>query len=359
MNGYTGVQMATGESARPAIPGLAAGLLLAISICSLVLVLAWEQFLPLISSSCNVLLGNLLPGGNCNSAVGKLMTHAWALAGLPLIMLLERWQPAVPSQRLFSPGLFVDALWFITFPLLGVWLPSAFQHLLAFVFGSAVAEVKVETLAGMPIWLQFGLVILFSDFLAWLSHLIRHKVPMFWEFHKIHHSQTELNYFSAKRLHPLDLLTNSLIRFLPFTLLGFDLAIPGYLVWTTILRVYEAFVHSNIRHNLGPLRYALVSPQGHRIHHSLESRHIDKNFGDFFSIWDFMFRTQCLEFDVYPKLGVHDAACPHGRARTWRGSFRMFGRELVYPLRALGLLPRGSKKNSRKSKNQESRRVLS
>ena len=325
--------------ARPKIPGLATGGLLAISVISLVLVLVWDQLAVRLTASCDELLSLALPGGNCASAMGKLMTHAWALALLPLIILIERWQPADPTQPLFSPGLFVDALWFFSFPLLGVWLPNAFQHLLAWIGGDTVANARLEALTSLPLAAQFVIVILAADFLAWLSHYIRHKIPLFWEFHKIHHAQTELNFFTAKRLHPFDLLANSLIRFLPWTLLGLEVALPGYLVWTTFVRVYEAFVHSNIRHNLGPLRYVLVTPQSHRIHHSIEPQHVDRNFGDFFSIWDFMFGTQVREYDIYPKLGVHDGACPQGRATTWTGSLRMYFSELAYPLRALKILP--------------------
>jgi sterol desaturase/sphingolipid hydroxylase (fatty acid hydroxylase superfamily) len=322
-------------AATPTIPGLATGGLLVISISSLLLVLVWNQLAGQIPASCDELLRVALPGGTCASAMGKLMPLAWALALLPLIMLVERWQPADPTQPLFSPGLFVDALWFFSFPLLGVWLPNAFQQVLAWTGGETVANARLEALTSLPLALQLLFVIVAADFLAWLSHYIRHKIPMFWEFHKIHHSQTELNFFTAKRLHPFDLLANSLIRFLPWTLLGLNIALPGYLIWTTLVRVYESFVHSNIRLNLGPLRYLLVTPQSHRIHHSIEPEHVDRNFGDFFSIWDFMFGTQVREYDIYPKIGVHDAACPMGRATTWSGSIRMFFSELAYPLRTL------------------------
>jgi sterol desaturase/sphingolipid hydroxylase (fatty acid hydroxylase superfamily) len=341
MSEFTSVEAGiAGRANSSAIPGLATGALLAISGISVVLILVWDQITLWLPDVCSELLSYALPGGSCALVLDKLMTHAWSLAALPLIMLIERWQPANPTQPLFSPGLFVDALWFFSFPLLGTWLPNAFQHLLALAFGATIADARLDSLASLPLALQLATVIVLSDFLAWLSHYIRHKVPAFWEFHKIHHSQTELNYFSARRLHPFDLLANSLIRFLPWTLLGLDIALPGYLVWTTFLRVYEAFVHSNIRFNLGLLRYVVVTPQSHRLHHSIEHRHVDRNYGDFFSIWDFMFRTQVLEYDIYPELGVADQACPRGRATTWTGSLRMFFSELVYPLRALGMLPR-------------------
>jgi sterol desaturase/sphingolipid hydroxylase (fatty acid hydroxylase superfamily) len=314
------------------IPGLAAGLLLATSGISIVIILAWNHLDDSLPSLCSRLLDSQ---PSCRAGVGKIFTYAWVLAFLPLIMLVERWRPADPSQPVFSPGLFVDSLWFFTFPLLGIWLPTAFEGLLKSTVGAAIAGAKFDVLASLPLVVQFILVILLSDFLAWLGHFLRHKIPITWEFHKIHHSQVELNYFSARRLHPFDLMFNALIRFLPFTLLGMELALPGYLFWTIFVRFWEAFVHSNVKFNLGPLKYILVTPQSHRVHHSIESRHIDKKFGDFFSIWDFMFGTQCREYEVYPRLGVADTQCPSGTAITWTGALGVFLRELVYPFQAL------------------------
>src|SRR5688572_24821413 len=148
--------------AKPRIPGLATGGLLAVSIGSLVLVLVWDQLAGRLPASCDQLLSLALPGGTCASAMGKLMTLAWALALLPLIMLIERWQPADPAQPLFSPGLFVDALWFFSFPLLGVWLPNAFQEFLTWISGETVASARLEALTSLPLALQFAIVILAS-----------------------------------------------------------------------------------------------------------------------------------------------------------------------------------------------------
>jgi len=315
--------------------GFAVAVLLAMSAVCATLVVGWSEISQWLPTVCSHWLGDVLPGRGCVAGVGKIFTYAWILAVLPLVLLIEWWRPAAPTQALFSPALLVDMLWFITFPVLGVWLPTVFGDLLNATLGHAVVDFRLQTVAALPLAMQFVVVILLSDFLSWLGHYIRHKVPVFWEFHKIHHSQSQLNYFSARRNHPLDLLTNTLIRFLPWTLLGLDLALPGFVIWRTVNGVYEMFVHANIRTNLGLLRYVLVTPQTHRVHHSLQPEHMDKNFGNFFAIWDFLFRTQCMDFKVYPALGVTDANCPRGQAKTLPEALRVFASELMYPLRTL------------------------
>jgi sterol desaturase/sphingolipid hydroxylase (fatty acid hydroxylase superfamily) len=315
-------------------PALAALLLAGSAVC-IVLLLSWGWISGGLANNCSSWLGSVLGEHGCIAGMNKLLTYSWVLALLPVMLLIERRIPADPDQPAFSPGMMVDCLWFITFPLLGVWLPSLFEHFLNTSLGAVLAGFRLKALVVLPLPTQLLLVIVVADFLAWFGHYVRHKVPLLWEFHKIHHSQVQLNYFSTRRLHPLDLMANSLVRFLPWTLLGLTVALPGFLIWSTFLRLYEMFVHSNIRTSLGPLRYFMVTPQTHRIHHSLRPQHIDKNFGDFFSVWDFIFGTQSMDFHVYPQLGVSDENCPRGVATSLGGAIRTLSQELVYPLRVL------------------------
>jgi sterol desaturase/sphingolipid hydroxylase (fatty acid hydroxylase superfamily) len=318
------------------MPRAAVAVLLAACVACVVLLLSWTWSSRGLQFACDNVLGPVLQKRGCTAGVSKIFTYAWALALLPVMLLFERLRPADPTQPLFSPGLLVDSLWFLVFPILGIWLPDAFERLLNTSLGSTLAGFRLHALTVLPLFVQLILVILVSDFLAWFGHYVRHKIPALWEFHKIHHSQVQLNYFSTRRLHPLDLIAQSLVRFLPWTLLGLNVALPGFLIWTTFLRLFEMFVHANIRTSLGPLHYVFVTPQTHRIHHSMRPEHIDKNFGDFLSVWDFLFRTQCTDFNVYPALGVHDQSCPQGMASTVGGALRVVLQELLYPLRALG-----------------------
>ena len=325
----------TPAGAGRGMPSWVATLLLAGCAAAIVILLTWQSFNPELRDGCQQTVGSSLGARTCEAGLNKILTYLWVLAVLPVMLLLERLIPADPDQPAFSSGMFVDIMWFLAFPILGAWLPNFFEGFLNSTVGGALASWRLQALQTLPLFTQLVLVILVSDFLAWFGHWVRHKVPVLWEFHKIHHSQVQLNYFSTRRNHPLDIIAQNAVRFLPWTLLGLSVALPGYLIWNTFLRLYEMFVHSNLRTNLGPLRYLLVSPQSHRIHHSLYERHIDTNFGNFLSIWDFMFGTQVMEFDVYPPLGVTDKQCPEGVADTLRGAIGTFFKELWYPFKAL------------------------
>ena len=330
------------EPVKGRMPSWVAALLLVACAASIIALLTWQWISQDMFANCQSSIGDLFGANTCGKGISKIVTYLWILAVFPFMMLLERAIPADPDQPMFSPGMLVDLMWVLTFPLLGVWLPNVFSGFLSSAFGTALEGLRLKALATLPLPAQLLLVILVADFLAYFGHLLRHKIPTLWEFHKIHHSQVQLNYFSTRRIHPLDTLAQSLISFLPWTLLGLSTALPGFLVWSTFLRLYEMFVHANLRINMGPLRYILVTPQSHRIHHSLYDRHIDTNYGDFLSVWDWIFGTQVRRGDEYPPLGVTDKQCPEGVSSSVGGAIGVFLKELVYPLKALAGLNKRS-----------------
>ena len=320
--------------AAPAYVGIA---LIAASVACLVLFAGWAQLSPLLVDGCSTLLND---SARCAPAVSKIRIYAFSLALFPAILLLECWRPADRNQPMFSIGLVVDCWWFLAFPLLGVWLPTVFEEFLGDQVGRYLGAFRLNLMSSLPLHAQMIAVILLSDFLAWFSHVIRHKVPVLWELHKIHHSQVNLNYFSSVRLHPLDLIANAAIRFLPFTLLGVQMAVPAFIGWIAFQRFYEMFVHANLRTNLGWLRFVLVTPQSHRIHHSMQSEHIDKNFGNIFPIWDQLFGTHIRDSQVYPATGIHDPHVPVGVSARPLSAAMTYLREMLYPLVAITRLKR-------------------
>jgi sterol desaturase/sphingolipid hydroxylase (fatty acid hydroxylase superfamily) len=147
-----------------------------------------------------------------------------------------------------------------------------------------------------------------GDFVAWFHHWLRHKVPLFWRFHAVHHSQREMNVFTDQRYHPLEYLVTSSVRALPMFMLG--ASVPTVVGVSLATEMLTKFYHGNVRTNFGPLRYLLVTPQSHRIHHSIELQHRDTNYGVIFSLWDRLFGTQHPSSDVYPETGVEDRLAP-------------------------------------------------
>lgn len=143
-----------------------------------------------------------------------------------------------------------------------------------------------------------------NDFLSYVIHLLFHKIPFLWEFHKTHHSATSLNPVTQYRLHPFELIVNN---FKYFFVYGLVTGLFEYLSAGTVhsYMFYGANVFSfiflswgaNLRHShvklsyFNPLEYIFISPFQHQIHHSDAVEHYDKNFGSKLAIWDWLFGT--------------------------------------------------------------------
>jgi sterol desaturase/sphingolipid hydroxylase (fatty acid hydroxylase superfamily) len=142
------------------------------------------------------------------------------------------------------------------------------------------------------------------DLTYYLIHLAMHKIPVLWEFHKIHHSATSLNPITQYRLHPVELLINNFnYVFVSSVLYGvFDYLCADTLLYTEILEVNVftllfGFFGATLRHSQVRLKYFnflegfLISPYQHQIHHSSDPKHFDKNMGSKLAIWDRLFGT--------------------------------------------------------------------
>jgi len=107
------------------------------------------------------------------------------------------------------------------------------------------------------------------------------------------------------------------------------MGVGGFRMW------YARFVHANIGTNLGPLKHILVTPQYHRVHHSIEPAHQDKNFAALLTVWDRIFGTLHRNYDEYPATGVAglEFPPPHRVAPAEWG--RDFVRMFLHPFRAL------------------------
>jgi sterol desaturase/sphingolipid hydroxylase (fatty acid hydroxylase superfamily) len=203
--------------------------------------------------------------------------------------------------------------------------------LLQSLYDATLAFLTLHSVASWPGWLKAATAIGLSDFLAWFHHWVRHKVPLFWRLHAVHHSQPELNLFTDVRYHPLEYLVSQTILFLPIFM--FQAAFPVALGYSFFHQWYTKFYHCNLRTNLGPLRYLLVTPQSHRVHHSVRVEHRDANFGVIFSIWDRLFGTQHADAAVYPETGIDDPSFPRDRGISGWSLLRDPWRQFLYPLR--------------------------
>ena len=172
-----------------------------------------------------------------------------------------------------------------------------------------------------------------SDFLSWFHHYVRHKIPVLWKFHAVHHSQTQMNPFTDYRAHFIEYLVAKPVVLIPLLMLHLPVE---YAIGIVIFqRCYTLAYHANLKTNYGVLRYILVTPQSHRIHHSILERHSDKNFGVILCIWDRIFGTHCSDAGAYPAVGVRDPDFPMENDPRLLGAFKCFVRQNVYPFQQI------------------------
>lgn len=144
-----------------------------------------------------------------------------------------------------------------------------------------------------------------SDFYFYFHHRIQHAVPLLWRFHAVHHSIRELNAVNAYH-HPLDEFISGFIGLIPLLFFSVDpvRAIPTMML---LLSLQPYFLHSPIRADIGWFRHLFGDNRFHRIHHSADPMHYNKNFGAFTTLWDRMFGTACWPSkDEWPEVGLKE-----------------------------------------------------
>jgi sterol desaturase/sphingolipid hydroxylase (fatty acid hydroxylase superfamily) len=142
------------------------------------------------------------------------------------------------------------------------------------------------------------------SFLSYWSHRAFHS-GRFWNFHRFHHSATVMNPLVEHRNHPMQLAVQGALFTLPLLVISLPTEYVVYL--GMIHQLHQMLVHTNIRSSWGWLgRWVLVSPLVHRVHHSIEPRHHNRNFADDLIIWDRLFGTYCDDFAGVGEIGVND-----------------------------------------------------
>ncbi len=277
-------------------------------------------------------------GNYFDNAVSSWLCNPFFYVAIALALLLERYIPArqEPGRKhIFRVAFNHDLLWTALHISLSVFLLPfcviAFHSVCENHFSLSLSSIDK-----MPVAMRWILAFLIADFAAWLAHYLRHKVNLLWQFHAVHHSQTDLNFFSESRRHPVDTFVAYIRLLLPFFFFHLPLEALAATYW--LRRWHERLYHCNIKTNLGLLRYVLVTPQSHRVHHSIENKHIDTNFGETLSIWDYMFNTQYRKYDEYPETGVHDPFFPLEKEQAvtgFRSHLTLLWQQIVYPFKAI------------------------
>ena len=242
----------------------------------------------------------ILPG--LSEPVLRFSVFAGILLAMALIEL------AIPRRKLGAPK---ARRWLTNFSIVAIdTFVVRLMGMLAVPLVAVAAAVYAEqqgwglfNVVQWPGWLEFLLALLILDLAIWLQHYVSHKVTVFWRLHKVHHADVDIDVSTAIRFHPIEIALSMLWKIV--LVLVFGPAALAVVVFEVILNGCAMFNHANIA--LPPwldrmLRVVIVTPDMHRVHHSVLRHEHDSNFGFNLSIWDRIFGT----YTDQPEKG-HDA----------------------------------------------------
>ena len=211
--------------------------------------------------------------------------------------LAPRRPPGLPRRRRWPANLGIVLLNGLLLRLL---FPAAAVGMAAFAQAQGWGILNYYV---MPTWLGLLAGVVLLDLAIYMQHVLFHAVPALWRVHRMHHADLDFDVTTGARFHPVEILLSMLLKFAAIAALGVSPA--GVLLFELVLNAAAMFNHSNVRIPLALdrlLRAAIVTPDMHRVHHSIERDETNSNFGFNLSIWDRLFGT----YRAQPRAG-HDA----------------------------------------------------
>ncbi len=220
---------------------------------------------------------------------------------LGVFALVALWELARPRRRLTQPR------WLRWYANLGV---VALNTALVWVL-VPLAPVGLAVIAGsrgwgilnlveLPFWLEIVLAVVVLDLAIYLQHVMFHAVPALWRLHRMHHADLDFDVTTGTRFHPVEILVSVAIKMAAVALLGPPAA--AVLVFEVLLNGTSMFNHGNVRLPAQldrALRWIVVTPDMHRVHHSDAPAETNSNFGFNLPWWDRLFGT----YRAQPGLG--------------------------------------------------------
>jgi sterol desaturase/sphingolipid hydroxylase (fatty acid hydroxylase superfamily) len=231
-----------------------------------------------------------------------------------MLVLMMFWEAKAPRRQLrysrwqrwpINIGLSAITAVLLRFTIGGI---AYFSAVLA-----AEMQFGLLNLVLLPEWLSLVVALILFDLAVFGQHLAMHRWPLLWRLHKVHHTDLDFDVTTAVRFHPVEIILSLIYKVIIISLLGAPAL--AVLIFELILSTSALFNHGNIMipvHWDKRLRWLLVTPDMHRIHHSTTQTETDSNFGFSVSIWDRLFGTYTDE----PALGQNGMKIGLSQLRT-------------------------------------------
>ena len=171
----------------------------------------------------------------------------------------------------------------------------------------------------LPLWLSLAISLFVMDLVIYLQHVLMHAIPILWRLHRVHHADLDYDVTTGARFHPIEIILSMLIKFATIVVLG--PTIVAVVIFEIVLNAMAMFNHANVRLPLPVdrvLRQLVVTPDMHRVHHSVDHDEANSNFGFNLALWDRLFgtyRDQPRAGHEEMIIGIQDHRTP--REVTW------------------------------------------
>ncbi len=228
--------------------------------------------------------------------------YFWGLIAISLFVWgLEIVFPWRKEQSVFRKDFWLDGFYmFFNFFVFAIVI-SGFYKLLGVFFediGISTKSLTIINISSLPMWTQLLIFFIILDFVQWFTHVLLHKYPFLWRFHKIHHSVKEMGFAAHLRYHWMENIFYKPLKTIGVMILGGFEPEQAYIVHFIAIAIGH-LNHANIKITWGPLKYILNNPVMHLYHHSyiLPKGSYGVNFGISLSIWDYIFKTNYIPED--------------------------------------------------------------
>lgn len=228
----------------------------------------------------------------------------WLVVLSLFFFALEIISPWRKKQAAFRKDFWLDVFYmFFNFFLFSLIIYQAGSSVVVNAFNDFLALFGITNLVAinvkaLPLVLHLFIGFLLRDFVQWWVHRLLHRSPLLWRFHKVHHSVEQMGFAAHLRFHWMETVVYRTLEYIPLAMIGIGLS--DFFVIHVFTLAVGHFNHSNIRVNLGPLKYIFNNPQMHIWHHAKDfpNKHpYGMNFGLTLSIWDYLFRTAYIPSD--------------------------------------------------------------
>jgi sterol desaturase/sphingolipid hydroxylase (fatty acid hydroxylase superfamily) len=206
--------------------------------------------------------------------------------------LLFPWRK---EQKLFRKDFWLDGFYmFFNFFLFSIAISGIYELIQHFFdsIGLNPNSFALVNLSDFPMSIQLLVFFVILDFVQWVTHILLHKIPLLWQFHKIHHSVKEMGFAAHLRYHWMENILYKPLKTFGVMLLGGFEPEQAYIVHFIAVAIGH-LNHANIKFSWGPLKYLLNNPIMHLHHHAyaLPKGKFGVNFGISLSLWDYLFNT--------------------------------------------------------------------